>query len=73
LYTRIFHSRLQILAVYIDNILVVASQVCEGEENKKLLSKTFDITDMGVASIIIGWQIKIESTCIRIPQENYVD
>jgi Reverse transcriptase (RNA-dependent DNA polymerase) len=73
LYTRILHSRLQILAVYVDDILVAASHVCAVEEIKKPLSKTFDITDMGVASIIFGWQIEIESTCIRIHQENYLD
>jgi Reverse transcriptase (RNA-dependent DNA polymerase) len=54
LYTRILHGCLKILAVYVDDIPVASSQVSEEEEMKKLLSKTFDITDMVVASIIMG-------------------
>jgi hypothetical protein len=40
--------------VYVEDILVAASQVCEVEKIKKLLSKTFDVKDMGVSEVIIG-------------------
>ena len=57
IYPKISESKCIFLVLYLDDILLVCNDVGLLHEIKQLLSKTFDMKDLGDASFFLGIEI----------------
>uniref|UniRef100_A0A3Q7EE90 Reverse transcriptase Ty1/copia-type domain-containing protein n=1 Tax=Solanum lycopersicum TaxID=4081 RepID=A0A3Q7EE90_SOLLC len=60
------------LLLYIDDMLIAANNITEINILKKLLSKEFDMKDLGVAKKILGMEISREDGVVHLSQKRYI-
>ena len=56
-YVRILDDRSFIFLLYVDDTLIASNHLCDVNELKSLLSKEFDIKDLGLAKKILRMEI----------------
>ena len=61
-----------ILLVWVDDIIVASTTRSMLEEGKTMLSKRFQMKDMGVISHFLGIDCKVEDGKISMNQEMYI-
>ena len=68
-------SKFIFLILYVDDILLVSSDIGLLHETKKFLSKNFEMKDLGNASFVLGIQIlRDRSQCILwLSQKSYIE
>lgn len=73
IYIRINGSDLTLIGIHVDDMVIVSS--AESFNNlRKALQATFDITDLGIASLFVGIQIdRDERGSITLNQSRYID
>ena len=54
------------LLLYVDDMLIATNNIAEINILKKLLSKKFDMKDMGVAKKILGMEISRENGVVQL-------
>ena len=73
-YIKRFKDKFVILSLYVDDILIAASDINFVKEIKEWLSSTFEMKDMGEATYILG--INISRDCskrlLSLSQEPYI-
>ena len=57
IYLKVSGSKFMFLVLYVDDILLASSDLKLLNETKLLLSKTFDMKDLGEASFVLGIEI----------------
>ena len=64
-----------ILVLYVDDILLVANDVCLLHDVKEFFSKNFEMKDMGEASYIIGIEIFHDRShgLLGLSQRTYIE
>ena len=60
------------LLLYVDDMLIAANNITEINILKKLLSKEFDMKDLGVAKKILGMEISRENGVVHLSQKRYI-
>ena len=64
---------LQIITVWVDDLLLFALFTAAMEKLKTELNELFDLTDLGEPSKIVGIEISIADDAVTISQPQYVD
>lgn len=55
------------VCLYVDDMLIIGSNIGMIKSTKKILTNNFDMEDMGVADVILGIKISITSNrCLKI-------
>lgn len=60
------------LLLYVDDMLIAANNIIEINILKKLLSKEFDMKDLGVVKKILGMEISREDAIVHLSQKWYI-
>ena len=63
IYLKVSGSKFVILVLYVDDILLAANDRSLLFNTEQMLSKTFDMKDLGEASFVLGIQINRDRTC----------
>ena len=61
------------LLLYVDDMLIAANNITEINALKKLLSKEFDMKDLGAAKKILGMEISREDGVVHLSQKKYIE
>ena len=63
------------LLLYVDDMLIVGYHLCDVNEFKSMLSKEFDMKDLGSAKKILGMEIHMDMKSRRqwLSQQGYVE
>jgi hypothetical protein len=74
-YFKKFESSYIILLLYVDDMLVVGSDMDEIQKLKKQLSSEFDMKDLGATKQILGMRINKDKqmSTLQLSQEEYID
>src|SRR5262249_50588519 len=75
IYLKISGSKFIFLVLYIDDILLASNDMGLLHETKQLLSKTFDMKDLGEASFVLGIEIHRDRSrhLLGLSQRAYID
>ena len=72
-YTKTVENACIIVCLYVDDMLILATNIEIIKSTKKMLSNSFDMKDMGVADVILGIKITRTPDGICLSQSHYVD
>ena len=62
-----------IICLYVDDMLIIGSNIEIIKTTKKMLNSEFDMKDMGVADVILGIKIFKTSEGYTLSQSHYVE
>ena len=62
-----------IVCLYVDDMLIIGSDIGMINATKKMLNKQFDMKDMGVADVILGIKITRTSEGYNLSQAHYIE
>ena len=62
-----------IVCLYVDDMLIIGSNIDMIKITKKMLNKRFDMKDMGIADVILGMKISKTSDGYALSQSHYVE
>ena len=62
-----------IICLYVDDMLIIGSNIEMIKTTKKMLNSKFDVKDMGVANVILGIKIFKTSEGYTLSQSHYVE
>jgi len=62
-----------IVCLYVDDMLIIGSNIEMIKITKKMLNKRFDMKDMGIADVILGMKISKTSDGYALSQSHYVE
>ena len=60
------------ISIYVDDIVMFGPQCRQADELVDVLKKEFEITDLGIASWLLGLQIKHDTHGIHLSQQSYI-
>ena len=72
IYTQIHLNEVLIITIYVDDLLLVGSNICLINDFKAILSNEFKMKDLGEANFILGIKIERSSNCLYLSQEEYL-
>ena len=72
-YTKIVGYACIIICLYVDDMLILETNIKVIKSTKRMLSNNFDMKDLGVTDIILGIQIKRTPYEISLYQSHYID
>jgi len=72
-YSKFDNGKGVIICLYVDDMLMFGTDLYEIEKTKKLLSKNFDMKDMGEAYVILGIKIIRNNNCFGLSQSHYIE
>ena len=72
-YTKTVGDVCIIVCLYIDNMLILRTNIEAIKSTKQMLSNNFDMKDLGVADVILGIKIIRTPDGISLSQSHYVD
>ena len=75
IYLKISGSKICIIVLYVDDILLASNNMRMIFETKQFLSKNFDMKDLGEASYVIGIEIHQDRSCglLGLSQNNDIE
>ncbi|CAL8092418.1 unnamed protein product [Prunus armeniaca] len=62
-----------IICLYVDDMLIIGSNIGMIKSTKKMLTKNFDMKDLGVANVILGIKISRTSNGLVLSQSHYIE
>ena len=62
-----------IICLYVDDVFIIGSDDKMVTSTKNMLNSWFDMKDLGLADVILGYKIKITSDGLILSQSHYVD
>ena len=62
-----------IVCLYVDNMLIISKNIIDINATKRMLSKSFDMKDLGVADFILGIKIYRPPQGLALSQSHYID
>jgi len=66
-------NHLTIIAVYVDDLLIMGDTELEVVRVKNSLSKRFEMKDLGVARYCLGFVVEQTDECLKIHQKPYIE
>ena len=72
-YTKSTGNEHVILCLYVDDMLIIGSNMAIITATKKMLSNNFDMKDLGVADVILGIKITRTPEGLVLSQSHYID
>ena len=72
-YIRENNNNLIIIAVYVDDLIIIAPTEANIVEIKRTISKNFEITDFGRINWYLGMEIVFSNKNITISQTRYIE
>lgn len=67
IYTTSTKDGFVIICLYVDDMLIIGSNIGMIKSTKKILTNNFDMEDMGVADVILGIKIsRTSNRCLKI-------
>ena len=72
-YTKIVENACIIVCLYVDDMLILGTNIEIFKSAKRMLSNSFDMKDLGVADVILGIKIIRTPDEISLSQSHYVD
>ena len=72
IYTQIHSNEILIITIYVDDLLLVGSNLCLINDFKTILSNEFKMKDLGEANFILGIKIERLANCLYLSQEEYL-
>ena len=72
IYTQIHSNEVLIITIYVDDLLLVGSNLCLINDFKTILSNEFKMKDLGEANFILGIKIERSANCLYLSQEEYL-
>ena len=75
IYLKVSGGKFIFLILYVDGILLASSDLALLHETKELLSRNFDMKDLGEASFVLGIEIHCDRSraLLGLPQRAYID
>ena len=62
-----------IVCLYVDDMLIISKNIIDINATKRMLSKSFDMKDLGVADFILGIKIYRTPQGLALSQSHYID
>ena len=62
-----------IVCLYVDDMLIISKNIIDINATKRMLSKSFDMKDLGVADFILGIKIYRTPQGLELSQSHYID
>ena len=62
-----------IVCLYVDDMLIISKNIIDINASKRMLSKSFDMKDLGVADFILGIKIYRTPQGLALSQSHYID
>ena len=62
-----------IVCLYVDDMLIISKNIIDIKATKRMLSKSFDMKDLGVAYFILGIKIYRTPQGLALSQSHYID
>ena len=62
-----------IVCLYVDDMLIISKNIIDINATKRILSKSFDMKDLGVADFILGIKIYRTPQGLALSQSHYID
>ena len=72
-YTKTVGDACIIVCLYVDDMLILGTNIEIIKSTKRMLSNSFDMKDLGVADVILGIKITRTPDGISLSQSHYVD
>ena len=72
-YTKIVGNACIIVCLYVDDMLILGTNIEIIKSTKRMLSNSFDMKDLGIADVILGIKITRTPDGISLSQSHYVD
>ena len=72
-YTKIVENTCIIVCLYVDDMLILGTNIEITKSTKKMLSNNFDMKDLGVADVILEIKITRTPEGISLSQSHYVN
>ena len=72
-YTKTVENTCIIVCLYVDDMLILETNIGVIKSTKKMLSDNFDMKDLGVTDVILGTKITRTPDGISLSQSHYVD
>ncbi|CAL9006947.1 unnamed protein product [Prunus brigantina] len=72
-YTKSTQDGFVIICLYVDDMLIIGSNIGIIKSTKKMLTKNFDMKDLGVADVILGIKISRTSDGLVLSQSHYIE
>ncbi|KAI3677608.1 hypothetical protein L6452_36874 [Arctium lappa] len=72
-YVKQYKSAYVIICLYVDDMLIMGSNLDVINQTKKMLHSAFDMKDMGVADVILGIKIQRSDNGYILTQSHYVE
>ena len=73
IYAKTVRNACIIVCLYVDDMLILGPNIEIIKSTKRMLSKSFDMKDLGVADVILGIKITRTPDGICLSQSHYVD
>jgi len=72
-YSKRIDSDCVLICLYVDDMLILGTNLLIVNETKKLLSSLLEMKDMGEADVILGIKIRKTNTGLSLCQSNYIE
>jgi len=72
-YSKKIKSNCILICLYVDDMLILGTNLLVVNETKRLLSSLFEMKDIGEADVILGIKIQKTNTCFSLFQSHYIE
>nr|GEV95901.1 hypothetical protein [Tanacetum cinerariifolium] len=72
-YSRFVNGKGVIICLYVDDMLIFGTDLEQVQMTKKLLSKNFDMNDLGEVDVILGIKILRKENRLMLTQSHYIE
>jgi len=72
-YSKMIDSDCVLICLYVDDMLILGTNLLVVNETKKLLSSLFEMKDMGEADVILGIKIQKTNTGFSLSPSHYIE
>jgi len=73
IYTKIVENTCIITYIYVDDMLILGTNIKVIKSTKQMLSSNFDMKNLGIADVILGIKITRTSDGISLSQSHFAD
>ena len=72
-YSKRIGSDCVLICLYVDDVLILGTNLLVVNETKKLLSSLFEMKDMGEVDVVLGIKIQKTNTGFSLSQSHYIE
>ncbi|KAK8936658.1 hypothetical protein KSP39_PZI012187 [Platanthera zijinensis] len=73
LYYRSMSNQTVIICLYVDDMLILGSDLAEVRDTKSALAKAFDMKDLGPVDTLLGLKVRVHKGRVTLSQAHYIE